>query len=82
MVGVEEALTWITDWRQWEGVNQKDLRQKGLHDRNAVFIPGEPTIMIKEWPQKKKSRTLPFGCSYRVYLTEVVKDIEMAKALK
>lgn len=57
------------------------LKAERIHDRNAVFIPGEPTIMIK-WPQKKKSRTLSFGCSYRVYLTEVVKDIEMAKALK
>lgn len=58
------------------------LKAERIHDGNAVSIPGEPTIMIKEWPQKKKSRTLSFGCSYRVYLTEVVKDIEMAKALK
>lgn len=57
------------------------LKAERTYDRNAVFIP-ELTIMIKEWPQKKTSRTLSFGCSYRVYLTEVVKEIEMAKALK
>lgn len=81
MLAAEEALKWIQT-ETGEVANQKDLRQKVVYNRNAVFIPGEPKRMLKEWQQKKQAKHFIQCRSYSIDPKQVVKETEMSKALK